>query len=379
MERHPMISPDFDFLNGQGQNTNIGGNINPSFDDLIDPLDNPNIWKGHIEKLREQRTSTDEKKGLFLVKPMNKWLDEAKSTPTPEMLFSEFWHESELCILFADTNMGKTTLTVQIADSISRGIPIKGFKMEAQRQKVLFFDFELSAKQLEVKYSVKKDKVLEDHYNFDENFIRVQIDPEHDIPDEGTIEAHINSSIERCIIETGAKIVIIDNITYLRNETEKAKDALPLMKHLKALKTKYGLSILALAHTPKRDLSKPITRNDVSGSKALINFVDSCFAIGESHQDKNLRYIKQIKERNTEKIYDSENVVLCQMHKQHNYLALEFIGFAKEQDHLKQVTEKDREALIEKVKELSRQGNTQRQISTELGISVGAVNKYLKK
>src|SRR5690606_40367234 len=117
----------------------------------------------------------------------------------------------------------------------------------------------------------------------------------------------------RRVLFRSAKILIIDNLTYLKNETEKAKDALPLMKHLKALKSKYGLSILALAHTPKRDLSKPITRNDLQGSKMLINFCDSSFAIGESFNDKHLRYIKQIKARNTEIIFDSENVGVCQI------------------------------------------------------------------
>lgn len=94
--------------------------------------------------------------------------------------------------------------------------------------------------------------------------------------------------------------MIIDNIIYLKDETEKAKFALPLMKDLQRLKNKYGLSILALAHTPKRDLSKSITRNDLQGSKMLINFCDSSFSIGESSTDKNIRYLKQIKARNTE-------------------------------------------------------------------------------
>ena len=74
----------------------------------------------------------------------------------------------------------------------------------------------------------------------------------------GTFEEFLNESIEQSIILHDAKVLIIDNLTYLKTETEKAKDALPLMKELKALKNKYGLSILALAHTPKRDLSKPI-------------------------------------------------------------------------------------------------------------------------
>ena len=44
------------------------------------------------------------------------------------------------------------------------------------------------------------------------------------------------------------------------------------LKYLKKLKSKHGLSILALAHTPKRDATKPLGRNDLQGSKMLINF-----------------------------------------------------------------------------------------------------------
>ena len=172
--------------------------------------------------------------------------------------------------------------------------------------------------------------------------------------------------------------MIIDNLTYLKNETEKAKDALPLMKHLKALKSKYNLSILALAHTPKRDLNKPINRNDLQGSKMLINFTDSCFAIGESHNDKHLRYLKQIKARNTEILYDTENVVLCQIEKPENFLGFEFLGYGAEREHLKELSSNDREKNISEAKELRSQGFTQRQIATQLGISLGAVNKYLK-
>ena len=184
--------------------------------------------------------------------------------------------------------------------------------------------------------------------------------------------------MERSIIETGAKVLIIDNLTYLKNETEKAKDALPLMKHLKALKNKYGLSILALAHTPKRDLSKPITRNDLQGSKMLINFCDSSFSIGESHSDKNLRYLKQIKQRNTEQIYDAENVCVCQIDKPLNFLLFEFVNFGKEWEHLKQHTEKDRENMNEKVIELKKQGRSLREIGAELGISHMKVSRILK-
>lgn len=350
-------------------------NINPNFEDLQQP---GNILK-HVQEIQNDHEAKKQNKGLFKVKSANKWLEQAKMTPIPEMLFGEFWHENEICILFADSNLGKSILAVQIADSISKGDHIPGFKLEAQKQPVLYFDFELSAKQFEVRYSVKSQsqKVFENHYLFDDNFIRIEINPDTEIPKESDFEKYLNQSIEQSIVETGAKVLIIDNITYLKTEMEQSKNALPLIQHLKALKSKYGLSILALAHTPKRDLSRPISQNDLQGSKMIFNFIDSCFAIGQSTADKGVRYIKQIKARNTAMIYDTENVIVCQLDKPYNFLAFEFLAFGAEREHLRQITDTDRKIKIEKAKELSQKGLTQREIVTELGISLGAVNKYL--
>ncbi len=331
--------------------------------------------KTEVEQLLKLGNESKESKGLFTVKPASRWIEEAKTRPIPQMLFSEFWFEGELCILFADTNLGKSILAVQIGNSISKGEPIKGFKLETQKQPILYLDFELSEKQFENRYSIK----FEEHYDFDNYFIRVEINPDATIPEAQTFEDYLNHSLELIITETGAKVLIIDNLTYLKNETEKAKDALPLMKHLKALKKKYRLSILALAHTPKRDVSKPISRNDLQGSKMLMNFCDSSFSIGESHSDKNLRYLKQIKQRNTEHIYDAENVIVCQIDKPSNFLLFEFVNFGKEWEHLKHHTDKDKDTLKENVIELSKQGRSLRDIGTELSISHMKVKRILKE
>jgi len=305
-----------------------------------------------IQYLQEQFDVNDTKKSngenLFNVMTANDWIKQAEKRPIPKMLFSEFWHEGEVCILYADTNLGKSILAVQIADSISRGIPIVGFKFEAKAQKVLYFDFELTDKQFQNRYSVD----YQNPYKFNDNLLRIEIDPDSNIPGDMNFEDYLNLSLEQVIIETNAKIVIIDNITFLRTENEKAKDALPLMKQLKALKVKYNLSLLVLAHTPKRDLSKPITRNDLQGSKMLINFCDSAFAIGESSTTGSVRYIKMIKSRNTEIIYDAENVVECHICKPENFLKFEFLNFGKEIEHLRVQRENDKEELKSKIQQL---------------------------
>jgi RecA-family ATPase len=327
------------------------------------------------ERLIKQGNDAQECKGLLTVKTANDWIEQAKTRPVPKMLFDAFWFQSEISILFADTNLGKSILAVQIGDSISKGEKISGFKLEAQKQPILYFDFELSDKQFENRYSIEFKR----HYNWDENFMRVEINPDAAIMEGQSFEDYLNYSIERCIIETGAKVLIIDNLTFLNSDNEKAKAALPLMKHLKVLKNKYELSILILAHTPKRDMSKPINRNDLAGSKMLINFCDSAFSIGESSIDKNLRYLKQIKQRNTEQVYDAENVCICQIDKPHNFLLFEFVDFGKESQHLKQYTEKDKEDVIAKVIELTNKGLSLREVGAEMGFSHSKVQRILKE
>ena len=113
------------------------------------------------ENLLKQGNEAKESKGLFTVKPASQWIEQAKTRPIPEMLFGEFWFEGELCILFADTNLGKSILAVQIGNSISKGQQVRGFKFESQKQPILYFDFELSDKQFENRYSIKFDQ----HYN----------------------------------------------------------------------------------------------------------------------------------------------------------------------------------------------------------------------
>ena len=75
---------------------------------------------------------------MFVIKSANQWINEAQKLPIPKMLFDEFWHEGELCTLYADTYLGKSILGVQIGNSITKGEPIPGFKLEAEKQKVLY-------------------------------------------------------------------------------------------------------------------------------------------------------------------------------------------------------------------------------------------------
>src|SRR5690606_39369172 len=95
---------------------------------------------------------------------------------------------------------------------------------------VAYFDYDLINKQFEKRYSNN----YEDHYKFPDILVRSEIDPEAETPKEfKDFEEYICHSFEEVITKYGAKVLIIDNITYLKSDNERAKDALVLMKHLK--------------------------------------------------------------------------------------------------------------------------------------------------
>lgn len=313
---------------------------------------------------------------LFTVCTGNRWMELGEREPKAMMLFGSFWHQNELCMLFADSNAGKSVLAVQIGNSIARGKAIGPFAMQAKAAKVLYIDFELTTLQFYQRYANTQGVD-----SFNDNFFRAEFNPDnHLTPGYNETDEQLMAGIAYKIELVKASVLIIDNISCLRGGTENAAVALSLMKHLKVLKTQYSLSILVLAHTPKkRNPGRPLQADDLQGSKILINLADSAFAIGSSSTRQHLRYLKQIKQRNTAQAYGEENVCLCRITRPQHFLQMQFEGHSHERLHLHTLSQPDKELLAQHVAQLAGKGYSQRKISAELGISVGLVNKLMPK
>lgn len=319
--------------------------LNPHFDDS--PF-NPDSFQKHVEELLSEAKSGGQRFGILKIQSANEVMKQAAMKPIPNMLFDEFWFEGELCVLFADTGVGKSILAVQIAESIASGNAIPGFRLEAEPQPVYYFDFELSDKQFQKRYSDN----YKSNYTFSEDLKRGEMTSD-DIPDGVSFDTYLNQCFEEAISTTGAKVIIIDNLTRLRNtDTDQARDAKPLMEYLMKLKSKYGVSLLALEHTRKRDESRGITLNDLQGSAMKSRFMDSAISIGRSVQDKNVRYIKQMKCRHGEFRFDSENVAVCEIANPDNFTRFGFLDFGTEREHLRQPSETERSELETTVKDM---------------------------
>jgi len=314
--------------------------------------------------------------GAFTIRSGADWYAQDDDLLPEAQLFGDLWMQNDLCIMFADTNVGKSILAVQIADSISRGLPVPGFGLTAQPAPVLYFDFELSDHQFRARYSGAENG----KYPFTDGFYRATLNDYS--PKQrrfASFEAFISNEIENALLCCKAKTLIIDNITCLRYGTHNTAGALSLMQYLQGIKRTYQISILVLAHTPKRNPTKPLSRNDLQGSKMLINLADSAFAIGESRQQPGLKYLKQIKQRGAPETHGADNVCLGRIARTGSFIHFTFAGHSHESGHLAPQTEQYRRDTENRVAELHRQRQSIRQIAAQLGLAPTTVFRALKK
>lgn len=315
----------------------------------------------------------------FIGMAANEWLELASKKPVPKKLFSELWVEGELCVLFAPTNVGKSILAVQVADQIARGQSRGPFIVQTAAQPVVYLDFELSDRQFAKRYCETEGGFYTNPYPFSPNFYRYEARAVEDMPEGASLTDYYIRWIEAELKAKNARVLIIDNLTWINTRLEKSSDAGPFMQMLNRLKKQYELSILLISHTPKRDSSREIGMNDLQGSSQVGNFLDSCFALNRSRKDPGLRYIKQVKVRDGEHIYNAENVITCMLEKDGNCLGYRFMNFCNEKEHLHTVSDEAtgrRNALIMGLK---AEGLSLRAIASQIGCSYSTVKRVLER
>lgn len=243
----------------------------------------------------------------------------------------------------------------------------------ARTDNVLYLDFELSDKQFQLRYTNEHGNL----YTFPERLYRVSLDCNSLL--EENFEEAIIGSIEQMALQTASKIFIVDNLTYLCCAMEKGDAAGRLMIQLNNLKKRYELSILVLAHTPKRSLDCPITSNDLAGSKRLYNFFDSVFAIGKSAQDGGLRYVKQLKVRYGTYSYDADNVIIYEIEKVDAFLQFVHRGYSTEKEHLKKLGDNESSQRNCLILQLSQSGRSVREIASQVNCGKSTVSRIIQR
>ncbi len=280
----------------------------------------------------------------------------------PKQLCGDLIFDNELVILFGSTGLGKTILSFQIADWVSKGISNEPFQNEIGEMKVLYINLEMSNAQ------IKKRCYNENLGNcqFSNNFrIITRVIYEN--------EFELSRLIEEKIIEHNPGFVVIDNISFIVAKREESESVKLLMKNLNELKTKYNLSILAVGHTPKVSTNFELELRHLAGSSNLSNFADGVFALGKSCKSPETKYLKMLKNRGSS---GNEMVFELNLISETNFLHFDFVGMNYESEHLKKYMGDELESEI---MEFKKKGDSIGNIANKLGKSKGAIQYYIDK
>jgi len=314
----------------------------------------------HLNGINNNKTTV----GLFEKLKANEAMQLALKQPDPVYLYPDLIPEAEFTICFGDPGAGKTLFCFNAANEIANDGNI-----------VLYFDLELSMKQFQKRYTNDQGNYI----TFADTLFRIDYANLDEFPKDISYEDYFFSSLLQLVDQTNAKVIVIDNLTKVAAaSTDQARDSIPMLEKLNKLKKKKQLTIIVLEHCRKSDPASQITLNHLQGSRMKANLCDNVFAIGKSGKNKNFRYIKQLKCRSGELVFDAENVKLFELSKDSGFLKFVHVGYTNEDEHLMSISGKEKQENIQLAMQMKEEGKSNVEIGKDLGVSEGTIRNWLR-
>jgi KaiC/GvpD/RAD55 family RecA-like ATPase len=271
------------------------------------------------------------------------------------------WHEGEMAFLFADTNLGKSILAVQIANEVANKI----------QRNVLYFDFEHSPQQLRQRYTDESGLQWNCSHFLRRVDVRMAYSNDYHIPS-------LLDAIERNVVDSKAAAIVIDNISAIITDPCDRRFVRDFLKSLNVIRERYDLAVLVIGHTRRHSRYEPLSVNNAACATTISDLCDSVFAIGQSTTDPALRYIKQLKNRSGEITYDALHVIPAVIVRQNHGLFFEMHEVTQESRLIDRISaERWRQYLSARI--LQQKGCSIRQIAATIGLSKSSVQRLLNR
>jgi replicative DNA helicase len=327
-----------------------------------------------VQELGRELNEQENPRAALKAMTMPEFMKKVKTAVSKSHMMGDLVKQHDVAIFFSGPANGKSVFMVQAADAIAKGQPLLSghLRNECGEQKVLYFDLELGESDFKSRYLDGAGN----EFAFSENFVRIGKD-EDSHTSFADFAKNAKYLISRNIEKHKPNVVVIDNITALSNgATADYVVASEIMDTLISLKHKYKLTVIVLAHTPKRyNTTTPLSINDLAGSAMLGNYADSINAIGASKMGDKVKYIKQIKVRSGIKRYDDENVLQVSIEKEGANLLYKCLEMptGREQNHLTEFNQDDENEMLREAQKLQDKGLSLRKIVFEMGLKISHV------
>lgn len=303
-------------------------------------------------------------RNTYRLRTFNQVVEVAKNLPPAINLFGNLIFQGEVTILAGDTGVGKSLLAGDIAIKIAKGLPgASPLINQSGALKTFYVDYELTDRQFSKRFSRE---------DYPANLFRIDANPD-------CIGCGLSlSTIIKMVHEQKPELLILDNLSAAIMDSGKdAEIAIKVMAEMKKLQKELNMTVIVIAHTPKRLENMPLRVDNVGGSKHIANFADSIFFIAKSSQGKNVRYMKHVKGRNSE---IEEEVYLLNLVADANGIHFEYKGMDDEKNHLADYyAGEDKSSRNDEIKKMYAAGKSMEEIAAHFGINKSTVSRIIGK
>jgi len=261
--------------------------------------------------------------GMFEARPANAFLEPGNSPDlavSAAELIPGIWRTGEVALLIGAGGTGKSTLAVQLAESIARGRALEPFGRPS-RLKVLYLDLQNSDDQFRRRYVLpgiatgRGRRKRTTRYKFSHAFTRIGYDIEGlEVPEsfKGNFSRYLHHSLNLIQRSHEADVLIIDDLTSF-DPRGGAGAALRNMRSLSLLAHTSGIGILVLLTTPQsrrgNNNARRLAPLDIPARIfEICKAADTVLGLGTSTFGRDIRYLKHLACRTAPPIYYGESV-----------------------------------------------------------------------
>ncbi len=209
----------------------------------------------------------------FKASSFSKVVEDGSLEPDRKSICGAFVYENTITYFFSRTNYGKSIFAFQVAYAAATGTgidPCLALRNDCEPMKVLLFDLENDKKTISERHGraveVTKPELLENLVYMYENNGRMM-----------ALGFDLLDKIERCAVDHGAKLIIIDNISRLLPDSLKPDIVTRIIARLQQIREKTGAALLVIGHTTKGDPRTAVSSVSYYGSAMLQNFFTEMF------------------------------------------------------------------------------------------------------
>ena len=199
-----------------------------------------------------------------------------------EWLWYPYIPYGKITIIEGDPGEGKTTLVLMLAAALSKGLPLP-------------CDDDKAYEPIHIIYQTAEDGIDDtvkprlERAGADCSMIRVIDETEKEL-------CMTDDRLEKAIVETGARLIILDPIqAYIgaKVDMHRANEIRPVLKHLGMIAEKYNCAVILIGHMNKASGNKAAYRG--MGSIDFFAVARSVLLVGRIEGEPNTRAVVQIK------------------------------------------------------------------------------------